>query len=78
MIRVNTEKFQHHFPQGHCILMSLIQLYNIKEYFSKYEIAGISEKLIGEMFMEYGNILTPFKFSSCSGCPLHELTPCFS
>lgn len=42
--------------------MRLIQLYNMKEYFSKYKIAGISEKLVGKMFMEYENILTPFKF----------------
>lgn len=41
--------------------MILIQLYSMKEYFSEYKIAGISAKLVGDVFVEYGNVLTPFK-----------------
>lgn len=54
-------KFQCHPSQGHCILMSVVQLYNTKGYFSGYKISGFHEKLVGEVFLEYGNILTPFK-----------------
>lgn len=41
--------------------MSFLQLYNMKEYFSKHKTAGISEKLVGEVFVDYGNSLTPVK-----------------
>lgn len=41
--------------------MSFIRLYNVKEYFPKYEIAGISEKLAGDVLVENGSVLTSLK-----------------
>lgn len=41
--------------------MSLIQLYNTKGYFSECKISESREKLVGEVFLEYGEVLTPFK-----------------
>lgn len=61
-VMVNADKFHHHPAQGHYILISLIQLYNMKEYFPKYKIVDISEKLVGEVFMKYRNVLTSWKF----------------
>lgn len=61
MVIVNADKFHHHPSQGHCILMSFLQLSNMKECFPKHKTAGISEKLVGEVFMDYGNSLTPVK-----------------
>lgn len=41
--------------------MSVLRLYNTKGYFSEYKISRFHEKLVGEVFLEYGDILTPFK-----------------
>lgn len=41
--------------------MSFIRLYNVKEYFPKYKIAGISEKLAGDVLVENGDVLTSLK-----------------
>lgn len=60
-IGIINAKFQCHPSQGHCIWMSLIRLYNTKGYFSEYKMSGSCEKLVGEVFLEYGEVLTPFK-----------------
>lgn len=50
-----------HPSQGHCILMSFVQLRNMKECSPKYKIADIGEKLVEEVLVENGNFLTPLK-----------------
>ena len=62
MLIFNADPFQHVTPLKDSILMSFIQLYNLKEYFPKYKIGGISESLAREeVLVENGSILTSVK-----------------
>ena len=62
MLIFTADQFQHVTPLKDSILMSFVQLYNMKEYFPKYKIGGISENLAREeVLVEIGSILTSVK-----------------
>lgn len=62
MLIFTADQFQHVTPLKDSIFMSFIQLYNMKEYFPKYKIGGISENLAREeVLVEIGSILTSVK-----------------